>query len=242
MKNKSKFRKLYIKRLIIRIIIFIGVLVLYIFKPNSFNVVKGLNFIKEFSILHILWLIWIIEMVLKLCNIPSFWPLGSQKVFFKRFIPDKKLIDKDLIKNLMKELNRDSITVAIVWTIFVLIIDSLYLFHIVPYQIIVLFSVAFYVCDVICIVAWCPFRVLIMRNKCCTTCRIFNWDHSMMFLPLIVIPGLYTYSLIIMAFIVLIVWEVSCASHPERFMEKTNCALRCQNCKDKLCGKNGRNI
>ena len=64
----------------------------------------------------------------------------------------------------------------------------------------------------------------------------------MMFLPLIVIPGLYTYSLIVMAFIVLIVWEVSCASHPERFMEKTNCALRCQNCKDKLCGKNGRNI
>ena len=76
-----------------------------------------------------------------------------------------------------------------------------------------------------------------MHNKCCTTCRIFNWDHAMMYLPLIVIPGFWTYSLVFMALLILVVWEVVCANHPERFFEKTNCALRCQNCKDKLCGK-----
>ena len=76
-----------------------------------------------------------------------------------------------------------------------------------------------------------------MHNKCCTTCRIFNWDHAMMFSPLIVIPSAWTYSLVLTSFVILIVWEYTCIMHPERFLEKTNCALRCHNCKDKLCGK-----
>ena len=77
-----------------------------------------------------------------------------------------------------------------------------------------------------------------MHNKCCTTCRIFNWDHAMMFSSLIAIPGLWTYSLLFMSFSILIVWEIACSVYPERFLEKTNCALRCSNCNDKLCGKN----
>ena len=54
-------------------------------------------------------------------------------------------------------------------------------------------SVLFYVCDLICVLIWCPFR-LIMKNRCCTTCRIFNWDHLMMFSPLIFVGGLLTRS------------------------------------------------
>ncbi len=237
MKNKSRFRQLYIKRLVIRIVIFIGVLGLYICNPSSFSVVRGFNAIERFSPLHILWFIWMIDMILQLCKVPKYWPLGSQKYWGHRYLPNIKMINKSSIKKHMKELNNGSIAVAIVWILFVTIIDILYLTNIISYQIVILISTAFYVCDLICVVIWCPFRVIFMHNKCCTTCRIFNWDHAMMFLPLIVIPGLWTYSLLFMSLIILIVWEIACALHPERFLERTNCALRCSNCKDKICGK-----
>ena len=95
-------------------------------------------------------------------------------------------------------------------------------------------KVAFYVCDLLCVLIWCPFR-LIMKNKCCTTCRIFNWDHLMMFSPSIFIGGFYALSLVCMAVLCFIVWEVAVLVFPERFSEITNEALRCNNCTDKLC-------
>ncbi len=237
MKELSKFRKSYIARLVIRSLILIITILLYIFKPEYFEVAKGFNFIKNFSPLHILWLIWMIDMILQLCKVPKYWPLGSQKYWANRFIPDLKEIDLKQLKKRMKEMSKDVIPVAITWLIITGIIDGLYLFKIIPYEMVAIASTVFYVCDVICVIIWCPFRHFFMHNKCCTTCRIFNWDHAMMFLPLVVIPGLWTYSLVLTSWLILIVWETICFNHPERFYEETNCALRCQNCKDKLCGK-----
>lgn len=237
MKKNSKFRNLYIKRLIIRVIILLVFIMLFFVKPNSFMITKGLNFFSSFSPLHILWLIWMIDMVLQLCNVSWYWPLGSQKYLKNRYIPNVKEIDIRLIKNNMKKINIDCISVAITWILFVSIFDILYLTGVLSFQFIILLSIFFYVCDTICVIYWCPFKTFFMHNKCCTTCRIFNWDHAMMFLPLIIIPGVFTYSLVIMSFIVLIIWEINCATHPERFLEKTNVSLRCHNCTDRLCGK-----
>jgi hypothetical protein len=74
-----------------------------------------------------------------------------------------------------------------------------------------------------------------VRNKCCTTCWIFNWDHLMMFSPCILTPGSYTTSLLILAFAAWVLWEVCVMVYPERFWESTNLALTCANCTDKLC-------
>ena len=95
-------------------------------------------------------------------------------------------------------------------------------------------SVIFYVCDLICVLIWCPFR-LILKNRCCTTCRIFNWDHLMMFTPFIFIWGFYTTSLLIMSVLVWLVWEYCVYRYPERFWEYSNKALKCSSCTDKLC-------
>ena len=237
MKSKSKFRKSYINRLIFRTIVFIIMIGIYTYYPNAFEVSKGANFIKMFSPLHIIWLIWIIDMIFQLCKMPEYWPLGSQKYWGYRFQSNKKCTDIKAIKKQMKKMNKEVIAIAISWILVVLLIAELYLNNIISYQVVILCSIAFYVCDIICVVGWCPFQKFYMHNKCCTTCRIFNWDHAMMFTPLIVIPGIWTYSLLAMALIVLTVWEVTCAVHPERFIEKTNCALQCKNCNDKLCGK-----
>ena len=40
------------------------------------------------------------------------------------------------------------------------------------------------VCDMICILFFCPFQSWFLKNKCCCTCRIYNWDYAMMFTPL----------------------------------------------------------
>ncbi len=95
-------------------------------------------------------------------------------------------------------------------------------------------TVFFYVCDLICVLIWCPFR-LIMKNRCCTTCRIFNWDHLMMFTPMLFVRGFYSLSLILMSIAVWLVWELCVMMYPERFWEVSNTALSCANCTDKLC-------
>ena len=120
------------------------------------------------------------------------------------------------------------------WAVVVGAIGFLYRKGILDAAMVLLISVFFYVCDLICVLIWCPFR-LIMGTRCCTTCRIFNWDHLMMFSPLGFIPGFYTRSLALLAFIVWLTWELSVLLHPERFWEQSNEALKCSQCTDKLC-------
>ena len=124
--------------------------------------------------------------------------------------------------------------VMVLWIALVAFIGTLYLCEIIDKKILLLISIAFYVCDLICVLIWCPFR-LILKNRCCTTCRIFNWDHLMMFSPLVFIGGFYALSLFGMALLVLLVWELSILIYPERFWEFSNDALKCANCTDKLC-------
>jgi len=84
--------------------------------------------------------------------------------------------------------------------------------------------------DYICILLWCPFRSLFLKNKCCNTCRISNWDRLMKFALLLFIPNFYTISIFIMGLIVFILWEISFTNNPEYFYSSSNEMLRCSNC------------
>jgi hypothetical protein len=74
-----------------------------------------------------------------------------------------------------------------------------------------------------------------MHNRCCVTCRIFNWDQPMMVTPLLFIPSWYSYTLGAAALFALIMWEYNFWKHSERFIELLNENLQCRNCKDKMC-------
>ena len=76
-----------------------------------------------------------------------------------------------------------------------------------------------------------------MKTRCCTECRIFNWDHLMMFSPLLFVDGFYARSLVVMAAAVFILWEYCIMAYPERFWEMSNEALKCSSCTDKLCSQ-----
>ncbi|MBR6689857.1 MAG: hypothetical protein IKL65_00805 [Bacilli bacterium] len=193
-----------------------------------------MNFFDEFHILHLLWLIWVFDMVLQIIPIKNKVALGSQKLFANRFQPIRKKINYKALKNYIRKTTSSAYRVLIIWVMLISIIGLLYYFDIINKIWLFMFSVFFYVCDLICVLIWCPFR-LIMKNKCCTTCRIFNWDHLMMFSPLIFCGGFFAISLVVMAFLSWFIWELCVLTYPERFSEMTNIALRCSNCTDKLC-------
>ena len=230
----SETRKKYFIRLIGRILILIICFIASFFMPEWFEVLNGFNFFNIFSPLQLLWILWVIDMFLPILPIKNKVALGSQKLFANRFRPIREKINYNAVKQHVFNTTKAAYKVLILWAILIGIIGGLYFLGIINSVWLFMISVIFYVCDLICVLIWCPFR-LIMKNKCCTTCRIFNWDHLMMFSPLIFVGGFYSLSLVAMAFTAWLVWELCVMLYPERFWEITNIALQCSECTDKLC-------
>ena len=229
----SVIRKQYFIRLFGRIVIFIGCLIMC-FKSEFYDILEGMKFFDGFHILHLLWLIWVFDMFLQIIPVKNKVALGSQKLFANRFQPIREKINYKVLKKYVKKISVSAYKVFVIWGVLITVIGILYYFNIINKIWLFMFSVFFYVCDLICVLIWCPFR-LIMKNKCCTTCRIFNWDHLMMFSPLIFCGGFFSISLVVMSFLAWFVWELCILIYPERFSEMTNVSLRCSNCTDKLC-------
>ena len=101
--------------------------------------------------------------------------------------------------------------------------------------IMILLCSVYSVCDIVCILFFCPFQTWFMKNKCCSSCRIYNWDYAMMFTPLFFIRKSYTWSLLALSVALLARWEITFYKFPERFSEVTNGYLGCANCSEKLC-------
>lgn len=235
----SKFRKLYQNRFIFRCSVFLITAVLYFVAPGQFRVLSGFECFHSLSVFDILWVIWMVDMILQLVPSRQYWPLGSQKFLKKSFEPLKEYIsskDHGLLEFICKS-NRDTLLIGLVWLLLTAAIGALYFLKILNRNSLLVISVLFYVFDLVCVLFWCPFRVWFMKNRCCTTCRIFNWDHMMMFSPIVFIPGFYTWTLCLAALVVFAVWEITFSLHPERFWEGTNSALKCSNCTDILCGE-----
>ena len=237
----SKVRKIYFVRLAVRCVILLLCVGLYICRRASFEVLRGWSFFKRASVLHILWLVWVGDMLQQLIPAKGYISLGSQKHFLKRFRPIAEKINYPALKEHIISTTKAAYKVFALWLGVLAVLAALYFAGVLSREIVFLICVGFYVCDLICVLVWCPFR-LIMKNRCCTTCRIFNWDHLMMFSPFILIPGFYTTTLFLLSFAVWVVWELCVMMYPERFWESSNQALRCSECTDKLCTQYCRKI
>lgn len=230
----SKTRKIYFLRLWGRAIVLLIVAYLYCFHNSTFSVINGWKFFDGFSPLHLLWDIWIVDMILQLIPVKAHISIGSQKQFLSLFRP---IQEKANLKNLKKHIvdtTKAAYLVMLLWVAVNTSIGFLYAYGVLDSGALLLITTFFYVCDLICVLIWCPFR-LIMKNKCCTTCRIFNWDHLMMFAPLIMINSFYSWTLVGLAILDFLVWEICVFTYPERFWENSNMALKCSECTDKLC-------
>lgn len=173
------------------------------------------------------WIIFASEMTLR------FFPdrnesMGCQKVFGRNYKPSPAPAPAP-------DYRRSLLAIALAWTALNGAIAALYFTHVIDRGALLLVSLFYGVCDMVCILFFCPFETWFLKNKCCGTCRIYNWDYLMMFTPLIFIPSFATWSLVALALGLFAKWEITFRTHPERFHEETNLALTCRECTEKLC-------
>ena len=220
-KKLSKISALHIVKLILRSLLFLTVLVFYILDRTEVLKYNEL-------LLAGVWIFFVVEMLFR------FFPskvesMGCQKQFARNYEPRGEGI---IPKN---QSWRTTALVALIWLLLNGIIGALYYTHIIDSGILILIAIFYSVCDIICILFFCPFQTWIMKNRCCASCRIYNWDFAMMMTPLVFVPSLYTYSLLGCSLLLLLRWEISYRTHPERFSTETNKCLDCSRCQEKLC-------
>ena len=233
--NRISMRKKYISRFLFRCIAFAAVFVLSATRPEIFSVCEGNGFFRELTLLHVLWVIWMCDMFIQLVPSDRLVSVGSQKNFTKHYVEREE--EKSRLREFVKRENKSAGIILLIWIGVIIGTSILKGQGIIETRHVVVMMTFFYLSDLICVLFWCPFRVFIMKNRCCITCRIFNWDHMMMFFPGICCVGFFSWSLCLMAVAVFVIWEITFAKHPERFYDGTNCALTCANCKEHLCGK-----
>ena len=240
--ERPRLRLIYLSRFMARCIVLLSCMVAYLDFPAVFDVLQGRAFFQKFSALHLLWAAWMGDMLAQIFPIGKNIALGSLKLFRAHFRPLLCKLEPRLLKDYITRTSRDAYLILLLWVVLTAALGLLRGLGLLNDAMLFLISAFFYVCDLICVLFWCPFRVFIMKNRCCTTCRIFNWDHLMMFSPLLFVRGFYSWSLVAMAALVFLVWEFSIYLHPERFWECTNQSLRCAECTDKLCPESGKGL
>ena len=158
--------------------------------------------------------------------------------FLNVFSFDEKdlAVDKSLRAVLYRDRTREIVPVIVFWVV-LNVVGAVVLHHfgMLNERTALLWSLVYFVFDMICVVFWCPLQLFLMRNRCCTTCQIFNWDAIMVATPLVFVGGWFGWLLIAMALVILVRWELAAIRHPERFDERTNARLTCAQCIDKLC-------
>ena len=215
-------------RLTYRSLLLLLALIIYIFNLASL----GINIAKLPTwVLTVIWCVFVFEMISRFFP-SSIEGKGCEKQFEKNFISTGKPFSKTAY---VKKQNKAAFIVFVFWVILNGTFGALYLCHVFSKEVMLLIALAYSVCDMICILFFCPFHTLIMKNKCCGTCRIYNWDYAMIFTPFLFIPAFFTWSLLGIALVLMIKWEIMIYRHPERFYEMTNASLSCRNCEEKLC-------
>ena len=214
-------------RLVYRSLLFILLLIAYI----RYRIGSGEELTARLErmpvIVIITWVVFVVEMIFRF--FPSrFESPGCQKQFARNYIKsgETEIVISD---------NNATMLVALIWIAFNGIFGALHMIGILDDGIMLLLCSAYSVCDIICILFFCPFQTWFLKNKCCSACRIYNWDYAMMFTPLFFVSKGYSWSLLLLSFGLLVRWEITFYRHPERFSEKTNDYLQCRNCTEKLC-------
>ena len=109
-----------------------------------------------------IWLVFIIEMIFR------FFPskiesMGCQKQFSRNFIPTGKPVRRYMNP---REPKHSVLIVLGSWLLLNGAIYALFFADIIDEGILILIGLAYSVCDMICILFFCPFQEWMMKNKC----------------------------------------------------------------------------
>lgn len=228
-----KVKIIYAVKLILRAMIACYCLGIYITNPNLLDYTVSKPWIGILIILGII----LADILLKFVPL-KLHPIGMRKHLKRFFIPSDHYLKKgitDTDRKELKKLKNDGRNVFIFYLILNGIIFILYFSGLIGVPEIIMVMMFYYVGDMICINIMCPFKLIFMRNRCCTGCRIFNWDSIMLVIPLAAVFSYIGYIILLPAIVYTVMWEVSFARHPERFLPSCNDSLKCSNCTHGMC-------
>lgn len=236
--NKFKFTatpKLvgYLIKFALRLSALGGMIYLYFRDRNQFytytvtSVKSGVNF------MHLMWAVYMGLMLLHLFP-AKFLSMGAGKCRKCNFVPNDSYSESELLKFVHNE-NVKAWRCMLCWLAGLSVVGILYYIGILGDAELILLTGAFFVCDYICILIFCPFQTFGQKSRCCVNCRIYDWGHFFMFTPMLFIDTFYSRSLFYMGTTVLIHWEYMWTKHPERFWYGSNQTLSCNKCADKTC-------
>ncbi|MBQ7713605.1 MAG: hypothetical protein IJT71_01805 [Oscillospiraceae bacterium] len=231
MEHATKMLRSYLVRFTVRALVLLCVLVTFLTDREQ------LDFTRNRALLHpinLLWLLFLVSFAFQLSP-KSRVSRGCLKQFPEHFDRIEAAVDGFRLRTRLERLDLGATRVALLWIALNLVFLVLYLRGVIGVPTLVLLATFYYLSDLICIIFYCPFQKLVMKNKCCVTCRIFAWGTIMIATPLLFVPHFWSWSLVALALVCTALWEVTYYRHPERFVEETNAFLVCENCTDRLC-------
>ena len=163
-------------RLVYRSLLFLAFLVLYLTLRIRGKADIAIVLERRPVLLSIIWSVFTVEMILRF--FPSRYESpGCQKQFAQNYVKTGRT-------NIDIQDNNGVVLVALIWIAFNGVFGALHMSGLLDDGIMILLCLAYSVCDMVCILFFCPFQTWFLKNKCCCTCRIYNWDYAMMFTPL----------------------------------------------------------
>lgn len=225
-RGMSKVTSYHYFRLCYRSVLFLSAFVWYI-RLRMEDSVISIRDMGTYPIQTVLWCVFMLEMIMRFFPSTLESP-GAQKQFHKNYKPTGRT-------DIQIHDNNATMIVTFIWLIMNGLIGWTYMLNLIDEGILLLICLAYSVCDMVCILFFCPIQLWFLKNRCCSSCRIYNWDYAMMFTPFFFIPGIYTWSLLMAAVVLLFRWEITFWKFPERFSENTNEYLSCKYCNEKLC-------
>jgi len=223
------------RHLAFRIIILVSLTLILMLVPDSISPALPGQFFKRFTLLHLFWGLWMIYMTIKLLPFLKLHNRSENRQFAAFFRPCANMPGKEHIRRLLRKSNLKAIKSAVAWLVLTAFIGIMRRLQVIHERGLVILTGIFYVCDLICVIYYCPFQHLLMKNSCCNSCRIHNWDAIMMFTPMAFVNSFFGISLFAVSALIFILWELRCNLFPERFFPCSNANTRCDACPDHLC-------
>ena len=224
---------------IIRTILFFSCLIIFIDDPNNIYKILDYNIVWNIKVYHVFWA-YIVNDILKVVIPSKSKNTYNGKLFLKHY-KKRENYRQDRLGLETIEKNKKAFNIILAWIGLNSILFYIYFRLNLDKSWLIMLFLFYFWSDMVCVNVWCPFQKLFMKNKCCNTCRIYNWDHIMYVTPFILIPNFWTYSLIVLSLISLIQWEYLLKKHPERFSSISNINLSCSNCQNE-CRFNKKKI
>jgi len=213
----------HLRSLVFRVLLLSLAVYLYIANPGRLDFTTPPDTLLDGAFLGIVWLMLAVGTLYRLFPNKRI-PMGARKHFISPAVAAASSTSR-------KPLHKGARTVVIVWLACnAALLFGLHLYGLLTPMTAILLALFYAVCDLICILFFCPFQTFFMRNRCCAECRIYNWDYFMICTPLLLFPSAYSLSLIALAAAALVRWELAARRNPEAFQN-----LNCTECEDRLC-------